>query len=221
MLPQAYQTTEANRTEKLRILQTVHLNRVQKAKPDQKPRETVQTCARRTGDRVHAVQNRGIPDRWTTFKPNKTEDIRTALYKTEDIRTDLEGGIPCWHEDMPVTNSVYSLDPYCGKKYLTFWNCAGVISGTMRSIFKNQNDYVSWHIWGYFRPSGLNRISILVLSITDWDLGMSIMTSLIFCHALILKPNISTSRWSTITILVSFFHKFCWSHIAFHKYCHN
>ncbi len=111
--------------------------------------------------------------------------------------------------------SVNSPDPYCGQKYLTFWNCVGVISGTMWSIFKNQTDYVSWHIWGYFRPSGLTRIGILVLLITDWDLGMSIMTSLKFCHALILKLNISTSRCPTNMMLVSFFHKFCWSHIAF------
>ncbi len=166
-----------------------------------KPRHAVQM------NHVQAVQNQRYPYRlvWNRGEPYRFGRWHPLL---------------AWRHASDIY-SVNSPDPYCGQKYLTFWNCAGLISGTMWSIFKNQTDYVSWHIWGYFRPSGLNRISILVLSITDWDLGMSIMTSLIFCHALILKPNISTSRWSTITILVSFFHKFCWSHIAFHKYCHN
>ena len=46
---------------------------------------------------------------------------------------------PCWHEDMLVTYSINSPDPYCGKKYLTFWNCVEVISGTMWSIFQKSS----------------------------------------------------------------------------------
>ena len=108
-----------------------------------KPRHAVQM------NRVQAVQNQRCP-------------YRLVWNRGEPYRFGRSHPLLAWRHASDIY-SINSPDPYCGQKYLTFWNCAGVISVTMRSIFKNQTDYVSWHIWGYFRPSGLTRIGILIL----------------------------------------------------------